>query len=76
MGIPRNAVLQRMRRAEKRMGRPAKIKIAELHAALVVCEVLGPRCCASKFGRAAMCLQHTGEGWEDLVERQGPFICL
>lgn len=41
LGIHRNTVLQRMRRAEERMGRPATIKIAELHAALVVCEVLG-----------------------------------
>jgi DNA-binding PucR family transcriptional regulator len=41
LGIHRNTVLQRVRRAEVRRGRPATIKIAELHAALVVCDVLG-----------------------------------
>jgi DNA-binding PucR family transcriptional regulator len=41
LGIHRNTVLQRMRRAEERRGRPATIKIAELHAALLVCDVLG-----------------------------------
>lgn len=41
LGIHRNTVLQRMRRAEQRRGRPATIKIAELHAALLVCHVLG-----------------------------------
>ncbi|MEV3905820.1 helix-turn-helix domain-containing protein [Mycobacterium sp. NPDC050551] len=41
LGIHRNTVLQRVRRAEERRGRPATVKIAELHAALVVCDVLG-----------------------------------
>jgi hypothetical protein len=41
LGIHKNTVLQRVRRAEERRGRPATIKIAELHAALVVCDVLG-----------------------------------
>lgn len=41
LGIHKNTVLQRMRRAEERRGRPATIKIAELHAALLVCDVLG-----------------------------------
>ncbi|UXA18081.1 CdaR family transcriptional regulator [Mycobacterium sp. SMC-4] len=41
LGIHRNTVLQRVRRAEQRRGRPATVKIAELHAALVVCDVLG-----------------------------------
>lgn len=41
LGIHKNTVLQRMRRAEERRGRPATVKIAELHAALVVCDVLG-----------------------------------
>lgn len=41
LGIHRNTVLQRLRRAEERRGRPSTIKIAELHAALLVCDVLG-----------------------------------
>ncbi|MFC9664610.1 PucR family transcriptional regulator [Nocardia sp. NPDC127606] len=41
LGIHRNTVLQRVRRAEERMGRPATVKIVELHAALRVCDVLG-----------------------------------
>ncbi|MDV3126010.1 helix-turn-helix domain-containing protein [Mycobacterium sp. 21AC1] len=41
LGIHKNTVLQRMRRAEERMGRPATTKVAELHAALLVCDVLG-----------------------------------
>ncbi|MCV7252322.1 helix-turn-helix domain-containing protein [Mycobacterium hackensackense] len=41
LGIHKNTVLQRMRRAEERRGRPATVKIAELHAALLVCSVLG-----------------------------------
>lgn len=41
LGIHRNTVLQRMRRAEERRGRPATRNIAELHAALMVCNVLG-----------------------------------
>ncbi|MFD6356882.1 PucR family transcriptional regulator [Nocardia tengchongensis] len=41
LGIHRNTVLQRVRRAEERRGRPATVKVAELHAALLVCDVLG-----------------------------------
>ncbi|MFI6310246.1 PucR family transcriptional regulator [Nocardia fusca] len=41
LGIHRNTVLQRVRRAEERRGRPATVKTAELHAALLVCDVLG-----------------------------------
>ncbi|PKV81880.1 PucR family transcriptional regulator [Nocardia fluminea] len=41
LGIHRNTVLQRMRRAEERRGRPATVELAELHAALRVCDVLG-----------------------------------
>lgn len=41
LGIHKNTVLQRIRRAEARRGRPATVNIAELHAALVVCDVLG-----------------------------------
>jgi hypothetical protein len=42
LGIHRNTVLHRMRRAEERMGRPATDRIAELHAALRLIDVLGP----------------------------------
>jgi hypothetical protein len=41
LGIHKNTVLQRVRRAEERRGRPVTIKVAELHAALLVCDVLG-----------------------------------
>ncbi|WP_280361575.1 PucR family transcriptional regulator [Nocardia wallacei] len=41
LGIHRNTVLQRVRRAEERRGRPATVKTVELHAALLVCDVLG-----------------------------------
>lgn len=41
LGIHRNTVLQRVRRAEERRGRPATVELAELHAALRVCDVLG-----------------------------------
>lgn len=41
LGIHRNTVLQRVRRAEERRGRPVTVKVAELHAALLVCDVLG-----------------------------------
>jgi hypothetical protein len=41
LGIHKNTVLQRVRRAEGRRGRPATNKVAELHAALLVCDVLG-----------------------------------
>ncbi|WP_029107774.1 helix-turn-helix domain-containing protein [Mycobacterium sp. URHD0025] len=39
--IHKNTVLQRVRRAEERMGRPATVDVVELHAALLVCDVLG-----------------------------------
>jgi DNA-binding PucR family transcriptional regulator len=42
LGIHRNTVLQRMRRAEERRGRPATDRVAELHAALRLVHVLGP----------------------------------
>lgn len=41
LGIHKNTVLQRVRRAEERRGRPATNQVAELHAALLVCDVLG-----------------------------------
>ena len=41
LGIHKNTVLQRVRRAEERRGRPATVHVAELHAALLVCDVLG-----------------------------------
>lgn len=41
LGIHKNTVLQRVRRAEERRGRPVTVKVAELHAALLVCDVLG-----------------------------------
>jgi DNA-binding PucR family transcriptional regulator len=41
LGIHKNTVLQRVRRAEERRGRPATTQVAELHAALFVCDVLG-----------------------------------
>ncbi|WP_182379507.1 helix-turn-helix domain-containing protein [Nocardioides sp. WS12] len=41
LGIHRNTVLQRMRRAEERRGRPATERVAELHAALRLVHVLG-----------------------------------
>lgn len=42
LGVHRNTVLQRMRRAEERRGRPATDRVAELHAALRLVHVLGP----------------------------------
>ncbi|WP_218160400.1 helix-turn-helix domain-containing protein [Amycolatopsis marina] len=42
LGIHRNTVLQRLRRAEERRGRPATHRVAELHAALRLVHVLGP----------------------------------
>lgn len=41
LGIHRNTVLHRVHRAEERRGRPATIQTADLHAALLVCDVLG-----------------------------------
>lgn len=42
LGVHRNTVLQRLRRAEERRGRPATERVAELHAALHLANVLGP----------------------------------
>ncbi|WP_107704605.1 helix-turn-helix domain-containing protein [Nocardioides allogilvus] len=42
LGVHRNTVLQRLRRAEERRGRPATERVAELHAALAMVEMLGP----------------------------------
>lgn len=42
LGVHRNTVLQRLRRAEERRGRPANHRVAELHAALRLVQVLGP----------------------------------
>jgi DNA-binding PucR family transcriptional regulator len=42
LGVHRNTVLQRLRRAEERRGRRATERIAELHAALRLVHVLGP----------------------------------
>lgn len=42
LGLHRNTVLQRLRRAEERRGRPASQRVAELHAALCLVQVLGP----------------------------------
>ena len=41
LNIHRNTVLQRVRRAEQRRGRPMTDTTGELHAALLVCHVLG-----------------------------------
>jgi hypothetical protein len=41
LGLHRNTVLQRLRRAEERRGRPATDRVAELHAALRLVDVLG-----------------------------------
>ncbi len=51
LGVHRNTVLQRMRRAEERRGRPATDRVAELHAALRLVDVLGPVVLASEPGR-------------------------
>ncbi len=41
LGVHRNTVLQRIRRAEERRGRPVTDRVAELHAALRLVDVLG-----------------------------------
>lgn len=41
LGIHRNTVLQRVHRAEQRIGGPVQARIAEVHAALLMCDVLG-----------------------------------
>ena len=51
LGVHRNTVLQRTRRAEERRGRPATERVAELHAALRLVEVLGPVLLTSEAGR-------------------------
>jgi len=51
LGVHRNTVLQRVRRAEERRGRPATERVAELHAALRLVDVLGPAVLTSKPGR-------------------------
>ena len=51
LGLHRNTVLQRMRRAEERRGRPATDRVAELHAALRLVHVLGPVVLTSDPGR-------------------------
>jgi len=51
LGVHRNTVLQRMRRAEERRGRPATDRVAELHAALRLVQVLGPVVLTSETGR-------------------------
>ena len=50
LGVHRNTVLQRMRRAEERRGRPATDRVAELHAALRLVHVLGPAVLTSEPG--------------------------
>ncbi|GAC1382382.1 MAG: helix-turn-helix domain-containing protein [Marmoricola sp.] len=52
LGVHRNTVLQRIRRAEKRRGRPATDRVAELHAALRLVEVLGSVVLTSAPGQA------------------------
>lgn len=52
LGVHRNTVLQRVRRAEERLGRPASERVVELHAALRMVEVLGAVVLAPEPGRA------------------------
>ncbi|MGH3349274.1 MAG: helix-turn-helix domain-containing protein [Nocardioides sp.] len=52
LGVHRNTVLQRVRRAEERRGRAATDRVAELHAALRLAQVLGPVVLAPESGRA------------------------
>ncbi|MGW0161431.1 PucR family transcriptional regulator [Mycobacterium sp. NPDC003323] len=40
LGVHRNTVLQRVRRAEHRLGGPVTARLAEVHAALQLCDVL------------------------------------
>ena len=51
LGVHRNTVLQRVRRAEERRGRPATERVAELHAALRLVDVLGPAVLTTKSSR-------------------------
>lgn len=48
LGVHRNTVLQRVRRAEERRGRAANERVAELHAALRLVHALGPVVLAPK----------------------------
>ncbi|MFJ8912963.1 PucR family transcriptional regulator [Amycolatopsis sp. NPDC102389] len=50
LGVHRNTVLQRLHRAEERRGRPATDRVAELHAALRLVQVLGPVVLTSESG--------------------------
>ncbi|WP_148302341.1 PucR family transcriptional regulator [Tomitella biformata] len=50
LGVHRNTVLQRLRRAEERRGRPATDRIVELHAALRLVQILGPVVLTSEPG--------------------------
>lgn len=52
LGVHRNTVLQRLRRAEEHRGRPATERVAELHAALRLIQVLGPTVLSPGAGRA------------------------
>ena len=51
LGVHRNTVLQRVRRAEERRGRPATDRVAELHSALRVVQVLGSVVLTSETNR-------------------------
>jgi DNA-binding PucR family transcriptional regulator len=51
LGVHRNTVLQRLRRAEERRGRPSTDRVAELHAALRLVDVLGSVVLTSEAGR-------------------------
>lgn len=51
LGVHRNTVLQRLRRAEERRGSPATVRVAELHAALRLVQVLGPVVLVEGSGR-------------------------
>lgn len=42
LGLHRNTVLRRLRRAEERLGRPTTERVVELHAALRLAQGLGP----------------------------------
>jgi hypothetical protein len=50
LGVHRNTVLQRVRRAEERRGHPSTDRVAELHAALRLVQVLGSVVLISKPG--------------------------
>lgn len=52
LGVHRNTVLQRLRRAEERRGLPATNRVAELHAALRLVQVLGPQVLTPEPDRA------------------------